>query len=81
MEQRHQPDRRGDTGTAERFDMAVRTVLAFDLKAAANYLALSGVAGQVIQSFLERFPHRIRSIGTLPWLPHERRVAAMRRTY
>lgn len=79
MDKRSHQDRRHDTGMAERFDMAVRTALAFDQGAAYSYLAICGVTHSLIRSFAERFPTRVRAVASLPWLSNERRGDAMQR--
>lgn len=79
MDQRSYKDRRHDTGMAERFDMAVRTALAFDQGAAYSYLAICGVAHSLIRSFAERFPTQVRAVASLPWLSNDRRGEAMQR--
>lgn len=79
MDQRRNKERRHDLGTAERFDMAVRTALAFDQGAARSYLTICGVEHLLIRSFTERFPTRIRSIASLPWHVRDRRSDSMQR--
>ncbi|WP_342119054.1 hypothetical protein [Pseudoduganella sp. OTU4001] len=81
MDKRSHRERRHDTGTAERFDMAVRTALAFDQGAAYSYLAICGVDHPLIRSFAERFPTQIRAIASLPWHFSDRRSDSMQRAY
>jgi len=79
MDQRSYQERRHDSGTAERFDMAVRTAHAFDQGAAYSYLAICGVASRLIRSFAERFPTQVRSVASLPWHSNDRRSESMQR--
>ena len=81
MDQRSNQERRLDTGTAERFDMAVRTALAFDQGAAYSYLAICGVEHMLIRSFAERFPTQVRAVASLPWHSSDRRIDAMQRAF
>jgi hypothetical protein len=81
VDQRRNQDRRQDNGTAERFDMAVRTALAFDQGAAYSYLAICGVEHMLIRSFAERFPTQVRTIASLPWHFRDRRSDSMQRAY
>ncbi|WP_028100487.1 hypothetical protein [Pseudoduganella violaceinigra] len=81
MEQRSHQDRRLDNGTAERFDMAVRTALAFDQDAAYSYLSICGVERMLIRSFAERFPTRVRAVASLPWHTIDRRADSMQRAF
>ncbi|WP_426170386.1 hypothetical protein [Pseudoduganella sp. R-34] len=81
MEKRSHQERRNDSGTAERFDMAVRTALAFDQGAAYTYLALCGVEHMLIRSFAERFPTQVRSVASLPWHSSDRRGDSMQRAF
>jgi hypothetical protein len=79
VDQRRNQERRHDLGTAERFDMAVRTALAFDQGAAFSYLTICGVENLLIRSFAERFPTRIRAIASLPWHIRDRRSDSVQR--
>ena len=79
MEKRSHQERRNDSGTAERFDMAVRTALAFDQGAAYTYLAICGVEHPLIRSFAERFPTRVRAVASLPWHTNDRRSESVQR--
>ena len=81
MDQRSYQERRHDSSTAERFDMAVRTALAFDQGAAYSYLAICGVRNALIRSFAERFPTRVRAVASLPWHTSDRRAESMQRAY
>lgn len=81
MDQRSHQERRHDTGTAERFDMAVRTAHAFDQGAAYTYLAICGVEHLVIRSFAERFPTHVRAVASLPWLASDRRSDSLQRSF
>ncbi len=81
MEKRSHQDRRHDTGTAERFDMAVRTALAFDQGAAYSYLTICGVGHTLIRSFAERFPTQVRAVASLPWHTTDRRSESMQRAF
>lgn len=53
--------RRADRATAERVDLAALTARAFDLHAAKNYLRLSGVQHDLIESFAARYPQGLRA--------------------
>lgn len=79
MDQRSHQERRHDSSMAERFDMAVRTALAFDRGAAFSYLTICGVAQSLIHSFAERFPTRVRSVASLPWYSNDRRGDSLQR--
>lgn len=81
MDQRSHQERRHDLGTAERFDMAVRTALAFDEGAAYSYLAICGIEHPLIHSFARRFPTQIRSIASLPWHFSDRRADSVQRAF
>lgn len=81
MDKRSYQERRHDLGTAERFDMAVRTALAFDEGAAYSYLTICGIDHPLIQSFAERFPTRIRAVASLPWQFRDRRGDSLQRAY
>ena len=81
MDQRSYHERRHDNGTAERFDMAVRTALAFDQGAAYSYLAICGVGQMLIHSFAERFPTQVRAVASLPWHSSDRRSESMQRAF
>jgi hypothetical protein len=81
VDKRSYQERRHDSGTAERFDMAVRTALAFDQGAAYTYLAICGVEHPLIRSFAERFPTRVRAVGSLPWHSNDRRSDSMQRAF
>jgi hypothetical protein len=81
VDQRINKERRNDSGTAERFDMAVRTALAFDQGAAYSYLAISGVEHMLIRSFAERFPTQVRAVASLPWQSSDRRTDSLQRAY
>lgn len=81
MDQRRNKERRHDSGTAERFDMAVRTALAFDQGAAYSYLAICGVEHMLIRSFAERFPTQVRAVASLPWHSNDRRSESMQRAF
>jgi hypothetical protein len=81
VEKRSYQERRHDTGTAERFDMAVRTAHAFDQGAAYTYLALCGIEHLLIRSFAERFPTRVRAIASLPWHTNDRRADSLQRAF
>lgn len=79
MDQRSYHERRRDSSTAERFDMAVRTALAFDQAKAYSYLAICGVKQVLIRSFAERFPTQVRAVASLPWHSNDRRSDSMQR--
>jgi hypothetical protein len=81
VDKRSHQERRHDFGTAERFDMAVRTAVAFDQGAAYSYLAICGVEHMVIRSFAERFPTQIRAVASLPWLTTDRRGDSAQRAF
>jgi len=81
VDQRSYHERRHDNGTAERFDMAVRTALAFDQGAAYSYLAICGVGQMLIHSFAERFPTQVRAVASLPWHSSDRRSESMQRAF
>lgn len=81
MDKRSYRERRHDSGTAERFDMAVRTALAFDQGAAYTYLAICGVEHPLIRSFAERFPTQVRAVASLPWHSNDRRSDSMQRAF
>ena len=81
MDQRSYQERRHDAGMAERFDMAVRTALAFDQGAAYSYLAICGVGHSLIRSFAERFPTRVRAVASLPWHTNDRRSDSLQRAF
>jgi hypothetical protein len=81
VDKRSQKERRQDSSTAERFDMAVRTALAFDQGAAYTYLAICGVEHLLIRSFAERFPTQVRSVASLPWHSSDRRSDSMQRAF
>jgi hypothetical protein len=53
---RMQQKRREDHSLAERVDLAALTARAFNLRAAKNYLRLSGVQSDLIESFASRYP-------------------------
>jgi hypothetical protein len=63
MRIRRQQDRRMDSSTAERFDLAVLAARAFDLHAGHNYLVLSGVSPLVVHGFVHRYPQALRKVG------------------
>lgn len=69
--QRSGQDRRMDSWTAERIDLAVLTARAFDLHAAECYLQLSGISPELVQKFTRRFPFTVRP--TIPMHTTERR--------
>ena len=71
MEVRSQRDRRTDSLTAERFDLAVLAARAFDLHAGHSYLVLSGIPPHLARGFVTRYPGRLRM--RLPAQPCERR--------
>jgi hypothetical protein len=81
VDQRSHQERRHDYGTAERFDMAVRTALAFDQGAAYTYLAICGVEQLLIHSFARRFPTQIRAVASLPWQFSDRRSDSLQRAF
>jgi hypothetical protein len=81
VDKRSYQERRHDSGTAERFDMAVRTALAFDQGAAYTYLAICGVEHPLIRSFAERFPTRVRAVASLPWQSSDRRSDSVQRAF
>lgn len=58
---RHRQTRRTDRATAERVDLAALTARAFDLHAAKNYLRLSGMGAELIDSFATRYPQALRA--------------------
>jgi hypothetical protein len=58
---RIQQKRRKDHSMAERVDLAALTARAFNLRVARNYLRLSGVESELIESFMSRYPHNLRS--------------------
>ena len=74
MDQRSYQERRHDSSTAERFDMAVRTALAFDQGAAYSYLAICGVRNALTSS-------PPRAVASLPWHTSDRRAESMQRAY
>lgn len=61
IDERHWQARRADRATAERVDLAALTARAFDLHAATNYLRLSGVHSDLIDSFAARYPQGLRA--------------------
>lgn len=61
MQRRNQQDRRIDSSTAERFDLAILAARAFDLHAGQNYLALSGVGPSLVEGFVARYPNGLRA--------------------
>jgi hypothetical protein len=71
MMQRSGQDRRTDSWTAERIDLAVLTARAFDLHAARCYLQLSGISPDLVQRFTHRYPFTVRP--TIPMHTSERR--------
>lgn len=71
MQRRSPRDRRTDSATAERFDLAVLAARAFDLRAGRTYLRLSGISSTVVQGFVDRYPGALRLTMSLP--PSERR--------
>jgi hypothetical protein len=73
MQARSEQDRRTDSWTAERIDLAVLTARAFDLHAARYYLELSGVEADLVRRFAHRYPFTLRP--ATPMHPCERRVA------
>lgn len=81
MDQRSYRDRRHDSGTAERFDMAVRTALAFDPRAAFSYLTICGMEHTLIRSFAERFPTQVRAVASLPCYFSDRRSDSVQRAF
>lgn len=81
MDQRSYRERRRDSATAERFDMAVRTALAFDQGAAYSYLTICGVEHMLIRSFAERFPTEVRAVASLPWHYNDRRSDSVQRAF
>lgn len=54
MERRGYRERRLDGASAERFDLALITWRAFDVRAAVNYLCLSGVGQDLVKLFVDR---------------------------
>lgn len=81
MDQRSYRERRHDSGTAERFDMAVRTALAFDSSAAFSYLTICGMEQKLIHSFADRFPTKVRAVASLPCYYSDRRNDSMQRAF
>lgn len=73
MMERSGQDRRMDSWTAERIDLAVLTARAFDLHAAKCYLQLSGISPDLVQKFTRRYPFTVRP--TIPMHTSERRRA------
>jgi hypothetical protein len=73
MQRRSQQDRRMDSLTAERFDLAILAARAFDVRAGRNYLMLSGVSSSLVQRFVARYPSGVRV--TMPLHRGERRRA------
>lgn len=72
MHIRRDHDRRVDSSTAERFDLAVLAARAFDLHAGHNYLVLSGVNPMIVHGFIRRFPRALRAMAAAH--QHERRL-------
>jgi len=64
MQGRRQTDRRTDSWTAERIDLAVLAARAFSLHSAQNFLRLSGIDLALMQQFAVRFPSRLRASGS-----------------
>jgi adenylate kinase len=62
MERRSDVERRRDTDTEERVDMAIRTLQAFDMRRAMSYLTLSGVATSLSEDVLGRPPEHVRKL-------------------
>ena len=81
MDQRSHQERRHDSGTAERFDMAVRTAMAFDPGAAFSYLTICGMEQKLIRSFADRFPTQVRAVASLPCYYNDRRSDSMQRAF
>jgi hypothetical protein len=75
MKARQSEDRRRDTATAERIDLAVRTCRAFNYRSAEIYLRLSGVPERLVDAFRHRYPAALRPVGSLDGRFAERRVA------
>lgn len=61
INERFWQSRRSDRATAERVDLAALTARAFDLHAATNYLRLSGVHADLVDSFAARYPQALRA--------------------
>jgi hypothetical protein len=76
MQPRSDLERRVDRLTAERFDLAVLTARAFDLRAASTYLRLSGVRNVLVERFLKRYPDRVRATMTTDYVERRRRYLA-----
>jgi hypothetical protein len=74
MQARSHLERRTDRLTAERFDLAVLTARAFDMKAASTYLRLSGISNLLIHRFAEHYPHQIRATMTTDRAERRRRA-------
>jgi hypothetical protein len=74
MQARSQRERRTDRLTAERFDLAVLTARAFDVKAASTYLRLSGISNLLIDRFAQQYPHQIRATMTTDRVERRRRA-------
>lgn len=66
MQRRSPRDRRTDSVTAERFDLAVLAARAFDLRAGQTYLRLNGISSSVVQGFVDRYPGALRLTMSLP---------------
>lgn len=66
-------DRRRDKFTAERFDLAILTAQAFDLRAAQAYLRLSGIDSLLIDQFSEQYPWKVRAAKTTAYEERRRR--------
>lgn len=56
-------ERRVDSSTAERFNLAVLAARAFDLHAGHNYLALCGIDPLIVRDFIQRYPRCVRVTG------------------
>jgi hypothetical protein len=69
---RHE-DRRQDAATAERIDMALQTLRAFDLHTARRFLDIAGIPDRLAESVLERPFGRTRRDKLLSNTSYDRR--------
>lgn len=60
MHPRSERERRIDSLSADRFDLAVLTARAFDLRTAFTYLSLVGVSNALINRFVKHYPDELR---------------------
>jgi hypothetical protein len=73
MQVRSPNDRRRDRLTAERFDLAILTARAFDVRAGQSYLRLSGVSTPLVQRFVDSYPNKVRATRTTDSFERRRR--------